>query len=364
MIDINKVVFVNVAPMKEYRGHEGEIPKHGGTYWSEYGFGHEMFNFLNDDGYCYGHSPRGITIGEISKDSHADENGTFIDHVLVIFTSTGANGRCITGFYLDARLYQGTVESSSNKRFFDNSILKNAMLKPFAGIIGYEMICRAENAYLIPETERNFKAPNARENNGVGFGQFPVWYANSDKNLQYKKVAVAHIQQIISATADAEDRALQAEVDRLILENNAVQDNSGVMRRFGDGATKPKKAANATEKNGNNKYVRDSRKSWQAVKDASYACEINSAHPTFKRKDGVHDYTEAHHLIPTKNQDRFPDIDLDNPANIVSLCSNCHNWIHYGEGAEMLIKKLHNQRKPRLKSAGLNMSIEEMLELQ
>ena len=363
MIDIDKVVFVNIAPMKEYCGHEGVIPKSGGTYWSKYGYGHEMFNFLGDDGYCYGYSPRGISATKISNEIHEDEKGAFIDNVLVIFTSTGLNGRCITGFYVGARIYQKPIESISANRHFDNRTLKYGLFTPFDGSIGYEMVCKFGNAHLIPETQRNFKVPNARENDKVGFGQFPVWYANKTKDLPYKKAAIAYIQKIISAGDDIDDRKLQKDVDKLIIENHVIKDNSGYTSRFGDEATKPRKA-NSSENNSDSKYLRDPRKSWQAVKDADYFCEIDTMHSTFKRKDGLRNYTEAHHLIPLKNQDDFVDVDLDNPANIVSLCSNCHNWIHYGDEAQMLIEKLYNSRKKRLRTAGLDMSLEELLILQ
>lgn len=364
-IDINKVVFVNIAPMKIYRGHEGVIPKSGGTYWSKLGFGHEMFNFLNDGGYCYGHSPRGITITEISKEIHEDEKEAFIDNVLVIFTSTGSNGRCITGFYMDARIYGKSIASgTSNKRYFDNSTLPNGPYEPFAGIIGYEAVCKYENAHLIPEAERNFRVPNARENNSVGFGQFPVWYANGEKNIPYKKAAIAYIQSVISDNEDADDKEFQKEVGRLIIEKDVIKDNLDVAVSFrSDIATKPKKA-NPSENSGKAKWVRNPRKSEQVLRNANYACEIDATHPTFKRKGSKHEYTEAHHLIPTKNQDDFIKIDLDTPANIVSLCSNCHNWIHYGDGAEELISKLYNERKEILSTIGLDISYEKLLELQ
>jgi hypothetical protein len=84
-------------------------------------------------------------------------------------------------------------------------------------------------------------------------------------------------------------------------------------------------------------YKIDPAKSRRAIIDSGYMCEVDSGHESFTRKDGVNLYTEAHHLIPRCFQDQFEN-SLDVPANIVSLCSNCHNWLHYGIGFEAMLK--------------------------
>ena len=71
---------------------------------------------------------------------------------------------------------------------------------------------------------------------------------------------------------------------------------------------------------------------------------------------------EPHHLIPMAFSDRF-DVSLDVEENIVSLCSNCHNEIHYGKDARILIEKLYNQRKELLKNKKINITLEELFEM-
>lgn len=102
-------------------------------------------------------------------------------------------------------------------------------------------------------------------------------------------------------------------------------------------------------------YSRNSDKSIQALTKANYRCEIDKSHLTFMRRDNVHAYTEAHHLIPMSAQDDF-EFTLDTTANIVSLCSHCHNCIHYGFDWEGLLQMLYDARKDRLKTAGLSIS--------
>lgn len=93
-----------------------------------------------------------------------------------------------------------------------------------------------------------------------------------------------------------------------------------------------------------------------ALVRAGYCCEIDKNHPTFKRRNSDKNYTETHHLIPLEYSAEFQ-YTLDTEENIVSLCSNCHNQIHYGDGAEQLIKTLYEERREALKAAGIDETI-------
>ena len=64
--------------------------------------------------------------------------------------------------------------------------------------------------------------------------------------------------------------------------------------------------------------------------------------------------------MPMAEQYHF-NTSLDVEENIVSLCSTCHNHIHYGEGAEELLKKLYKTRKKALASVGIVITEEELL---
>ena len=59
-------------------------------------------------------------------------------------------------------------------------------------------------------------------------------------------------------------------------------------------------------------------------------------------------------------QDQF-DVSLDVEENIISLCSNCHNEIHYGEDADRLIRELYVKRKDYLVRAGIVVSENNLL---
>lgn len=108
-------------------------------------------------------------------------------------------------------------------------------------------------------------------------------------------------------------------------------------------------------------YQRDKQIALNALNHANYTCEIDKNHRCFLKKDGETPYTEAHHLIPLSFQDEF-EYSLDVEQNIVSLCSNCHNEIHYGYNAKELIKKLYEERKDLLKAKKIPITLEKLYE--
>jgi len=105
-------------------------------------------------------------------------------------------------------------------------------------------------------------------------------------------------------------------------------------------------------------------KSRRAIIDSGFSCEVDERHESFTRKDSEHKYTEAHHLIPRKHQRKFIN-SLDVIANIVSLCSNCHNCVHYGSTAERnsIIEKLFEKRQQRLSVVGLDILLSDLKKL-
>lgn len=106
--------------------------------------------------------------------------------------------------------------------------------------------------------------------------------------------------------------------------------------------------------------VRQQKRNSETVKSAlvrcGLECEIRnddgSKHETFLRKKDQTNYLEPHHLIPLKSRDKF-EYEIDCPANVVMLCSKCHDEIHYGVNYDKLIRHLFELRRDRLQSAGL-----------
>lgn len=110
---------------------------------------------------------------------------------------------------------------------------------------------------------------------------------------------------------------------------------------------------------------RDPRVAADALARADYKCEVDVNDRIFLRKSGI-GYTEPHHLIPISkfNDFDYENCSLDTMENIVSLCSHCHNLLHYGrdEDKTPVLKKLYEERKAALAKVGLDITFDELKE--
>lgn len=115
------------------------------------------------------------------------------------------------------------------------------------------------------------------------------------------------------------------------------------------------------DRKGAEKYPRDPQVAANALGIAGYVCENDKQHITFTRKSNRKNYTEPHHLIPISVHKDFK-YSLDIEENVCSLCSTCHNCLHYGIDTEreIILKKLYEERKEMLIKVGLEISFEQL----
>lgn len=110
--------------------------------------------------------------------------------------------------------------------------------------------------------------------------------------------------------------------------------------------------------------ARNATNSKRALKNSNYMCEYDPTHNSFTKRDGKTKYLECHHLIPynIKTIHIFEGKNLDDPRNIVALCSECHNIIHYGEkkSAVKILFELYNKRKTLLAKIGIDIRFSEL----
>ena len=121
-----------------------------------------------------------------------------------------------------------------------------------------------------------------------------------------------------------------------------------------------KKALPPVKDKGILKYYRDPAIAKEALRLAKHCCECNPNHETFIKKSTKKKYTEPHHLIPMSAQKDF-EYSLDVLPNIISLCSTCHNKLHYGLDVQDTIIQLYNARKEQLEEFGIGISLEKLL---
>ena len=97
-------------------------------------------------------------------------------------------------------------------------------------------------------------------------------------------------------------------------------------------------------------WERDAEKKENVLRRAENTCSVNKNHKSFLRRDEKVKYMEGHHIIPMNLQKEMAH-SLDVEANIICICGECHDKVHYGNG-EKLIKKMFYDRYKDLKKAG------------
>ena len=179
--------------------------------------------------------------------------------------------------------------------------------------------------------------------------------SNSPKNRI--KISTNHLYKVKHLSTQARDI-------NYIQDSELIKDvtNLIVFEETPDYSPTPKPKKEAILQDEVKVYPRDRNVARRALARAYYRCEIQETHPSFISRNSHKQYVEPHHLIPISYQDYF-DNSLDVEANIVSLCSNCHNEIHYGQDSESLIEQLYKKRGEELKNAGLDITLEQLLGL-
>lgn len=165
----------------------------------------------------------------------------------------------------------------------------------------------------------------------------------------------------IYASKDTVRSEINIQLDNLLIDKE-LNEGSFKIHPFSGYKRKPVKKKKPKKKNSYNVYFRDKKISLNALSQAEYKCEIDIEHRLFVRKNANIFYTEPHHLVPMEYSDQF-DVSLDVEENIVSLCSHCHNEIHYGRDRYKLIEHMYNMRKQLLESVGIIITLEELYQM-
>lgn len=137
--------------------------------------------------------------------------------------------------------------------------------------------------------------------------------------------------------------------------NAAIEDQDDSKVKCWSGKREQQELVNGIG-SGRKKHKRSVQKAINALGIANYRCEYDPNDRIFERKNGK-GYTEPHHLIPLSKYEDF-EYSLDMEENIVSLCSHCHNLLHYGkiEDKIVILKKLFINRQDALKKIGLKLN--------
>ena len=127
---------------------------------------------------------------------------------------------------------------------------------------------------------------------------------------------------------------------------------------------KPQQVKQPKENSSGKIYPRNLSYAKKALEEANFLCEVDNIHETFISKATNQQYVEAHHLIPLQFQEEFL-YSLDVPANIVSLCPNCHRKLHFAsiDKKKDILEKLLINRHDKLKKFAIEISKDELFEI-
>lgn len=161
-----KVIFCNTAYMKYYCGTDGDTPRNGGKYVNENNTGGEAYNFLDDNGKCYGYF---MSYGQthIERLEGVDARDEEVSDVLVVWTAKrdASSPPTIVGWYKNATVYR----QFRYKGAYGIGVEHN-----------YCIVADSKDCYLLPEEKRRFAIPRAPvAGAGKGMGQSAIWYAES-----------------------------------------------------------------------------------------------------------------------------------------------------------------------------------------
>lgn len=217
-------------------------------------------------------------------------------------------------------------------------------LKYFSNSLGIDFK-KQDSAFVLQQKLLAWKNTVSQLKNMSNFlfNEF-LYYALGNPKEENYEVIQKKIEEL-------EDRNL---IDSLKNSNN----DSSLSGKYDETQKKP---SAPVYNEGHKIYPRERKTALNALKIANYKCEIDGCSTKlFMRKNNGLPYTEPHHLIPMAASDNFPNASLDREQNIVSLCSNCHNEIHYGKESEKLINQLFEKRKNMLEKIGINISLDEL----
>ena len=315
------------------------VDLHSGRYVKWHSVGHEEYNLVPNpvDGRYYGYCPPfgGIGIERLGAKIQ-DES---IDNVIVIYTRKIGRGpdREVIAFTDNATVYRKEQSGKGKER----QIVIDGKPKD----CGYHIV--SENLYNVERAADKFQI-HCSEYNTYMFRKQRVFKGNypplDEKLLSWLNDYLIRMNQ---------DDSLYQE---------QLEDSTPLTFNDSSSTQEPEFIDSTTGR----VVKKNPSVSRRAVAASGFNCAFDAAHKTFKRASGL-PYMEGHHLIPCtsgnaeKYWKRFGR-NIDCIENIVALCPTCHRRIHFGSDAEKteIIKELYKVQSEKLKTVGLEISLEEL----
>ena len=196
-------LYCNVGEMNSYDGCDNEKPSGGGAYNKDH-IGHEVNNFTDINGICYGYvQSRGETI-DICRHFGAGKKDDYVDDITVIWFAKHR----VVGYYRNARVYRKVQhldkEIASHRVYDDYNI-------------------SSDKAQLISPYERNCEI--------IGNGQSNTWFGNPEMDAKIEEYILSYEKRLVRMEADLYDfdRPLEGFEKDAIVKTRVNQDRFRVL---------------------------------------------------------------------------------------------------------------------------------------
>ena len=306
--------------------------------------GHEYYNLIeNADGRYYGYCPPYDEI-DINK-LGAKPSDLVVKDVMVIYTNKvkKSNKRVIVAFTDNATVHRKSKSGEELGRVLNQN----------GKIIYCSYTIESDYMYNLESYPHKFVIDISKYNSYMF--RMQRFYKGKYENLDNE--IINYLEKYLENAEFIDDELYQDEIqNESITEPGKLKNTFDVKPQFdemGGSVVVKKRAAYAK----------------QSLVDSRFLCVADSTHKTFMTNKGV-PYMEGHHLIPctAHNAQYYWENfgkNIDCVENIVCLCPTCHRRIHFGSEDEKsaIIKLLYSKQHKKLQEAGLNISVEEILNL-
>lgn len=199
------------------------------------------------------------------------------------------------------------------------------------------------------------------------FNRNPIWntqYNNDQKNYVEKYIDII-IKNISKKDSTRKDQIIKNEKKNKNIENelnNGLEEDAETLKQ-------------ACERN-----KRSYTERIKALEQSNNECCYSKEHKSFLRRTPIMNvadekYLEVHHLIPLGiiDSDEKDDLvgkeitlkNLDVAENMICLCSNCHNKLHYGKEEECkeILKILYHKNEAELRKKNLDIGVDNIIKI-
>jgi len=211
------IIVFHTVWMAKYDGPDASFSSGGFRYPKKHGYGHEMLNFRNIDGYCYGFVPPTRGDLNLGKYYDVDADAETLEGVTVVWTAPHPEkgGRAIVGIWRNATVYR-TDQIPSGRLAQRRTIDKGE-------VAYYRCKAKATDCVLLAPEDRPIFVPAGFKRRGEAWpGMNSVFYPRGGKPAHLRLLELLkNIDQSDVARSAADQRkptksSWQVDVERRV----------------------------------------------------------------------------------------------------------------------------------------------------